>query len=410
MADRVKFKCGCGQMFAATTSMAGKRVKCPGCAKVVQIPRSAPPKPIDEELEVLPLVEGFNWQDQPSPLAAPKSAASQPAVAASPHRPAVAASARGNPAAPARPSAAAARPAPSGGFAPPPLPTAAPNVANLPAKSNSIWDEVEEDDIRVQAAVKPLCPNCGTAMSPQAVVCLSCGCNRQTGVVPSVQVSRPKAKQRVDPFRWLRRERGSRDGGSIVGLRLTLGLLVAGVVMAGMGFKEMTLANASSDVPETISLKQLIERGADGNPNLILTDFRLCRNYVCEVKEGVDDSWTRFWVPIIPYEGAAGKMPEAVAAQNPQAIIYSNNIRNEHDALTKLQGRTLRGMVTNRIESIESEGKKKLRENYPAVNFDRCLIFHEGREPKSSSTIMFLLTAGIVAAAAGGLLLLKRIL
>ncbi len=38
------------------------------------------------------------------------------------------------------------------------------------------------DEVNVKAAVRgPLCPNCSTEMAPTAIVCVSCGFNRETG-------------------------------------------------------------------------------------------------------------------------------------------------------------------------------------------------------------------------------------
>jgi hypothetical protein len=245
-------------------------------------------------------------------------------------------------------------------------------------------------------------------MSHDEIVCLACGCNRRTGAVPTLQPIGPEPKQQVDLFGWIRRKNrhGRRSG--ILGERLTLGLLVFGVVFTVMGFQEMSLSSASSADPETISLRKLIERGASGNPNLLLTNYLICDDIVVEHPQ-LRDTWNKVWVPIVPFETIDGQRPNLANIKNPQAIIYSEHVHDEHELVAKLQVQQLRGMVTNRITSLASKDKDLLRTRYPNVDFDRCLIFHEGREPKDSSTIMLFLITGLAAAAAGGISVLSRI-
>src|SRR5262245_45933377 len=95
-------------------------------------------------------------------------------------------------------------------------------------------------------------------------------------------------------------------------------LVGGGIALVVMGYQEKGLAKASSAAPETMSLEKLIARGPAGNPNVILTDFSTCENFVIEKKKG---RWQAVWLPIVPKTGpgATGGSPTSF-----KAIIYSS--------------------------------------------------------------------------------------
>src|SRR5262245_35967076 len=81
-------------------------------------------------------------------------------------------------------------------------------------------------------------------------------------------------------------------------------LVIMGALFSFYGFKERGLAAASTKEPEEISLKNLIARGPDGNPNILLKDHVLCDNLVIQERAG-SGVWTSVWVPIVPREDVA---------------------------------------------------------------------------------------------------------
>ncbi len=173
-------------------------------------------------------------------------------------------------------------------------------------------------------------------------------------------------------------------------LRVSLILVVVGGALVARGCNENKLASASSQTPETMSLKKLIERGPDGNPNIVLTDFQLCPNYVAQgssLSKVEDGNWSRVWAPIVPRENHGDASPIALAPGNIRALIVSSHISNENQLVSQLGVPQLRGMVTNQISSLSSKEKQFLQKSYPGVDFDQCLIFEEGRKPVDSGTI-----------------------
>jgi hypothetical protein len=110
-------------------------------------------------------------------------------------------------------------------------------------------------------------------------------------------------------------------------------LFLGGAFVYG-GIKGKRLADASSQQPETISLKNLVARGPEGNPNIILTDYQLCDNFVYAANKvvGIQEvgSWTKVWVPIVPRTAALARLfGGAQPAKDIQALIYSTHVGNQ---------------------------------------------------------------------------------
>jgi hypothetical protein len=182
-------------------------------------------------------------------------------------------------------------------------------------------------------------------------------------------------------------------------------LVGGGIALVVMGFQEKGLAKASSDAPETMSLEKLIARGPSGNPNVILTDFTTCDNFIYEKKKG---RWTGAWVPVVPRAGGGPKGGSPAAFK---AIVYSSQARSEDELYRRCDQAQLRGMVINTIRSLDSTEKRLLSESYPQTDFSTCIIFQEGREPASDEKVAFFIFGGGTGALIGlGLLVLALFL
>jgi len=241
-------------------------------------------------------------------------------------------------------------------------------------------------------------------MASHAVICMACGYNRQTKTVTTAATLSPKPKsKRSSPFAWLSRPRQGRRIGS---LRLPIVLAVIGGVVFFLGINEKKLSDASSSEPEQVSLAKLIERGPEGNANIILSDYKICPNIVFEKKTvggQMVGEWTKVWVPIVrPNLLGLGAAAQAAAGNEIHALIFSTHVSNEGELVAKLGRPPLHGMVTNRIKSLSAKEKERLRQGYPGIDCDRCLIIDEGRKPTSSELITLYLGGG-------GLLLLAGI-
>ncbi|HEX3146666.1 MAG TPA: hypothetical protein VHR66_01105 [Gemmataceae bacterium] len=184
-------------------------------------------------------------------------------------------------------------------------------------------------------------------------------------------------------------------------LRIITFVGIFGVFMGGMmvwfGFKEKDIASASTQAPETITLKNLLARGIDGNANIVLTEFVPCDNYVYESKGSV---WKSAFVPVVPKDqadpGGHGGSPSAV-----KAIIFSTKARNENDLYSRVSQQQLAGLIVNKIRPLESKEKKLLLDSYPQSDFSTCVIIQEGREPASEEKTALMIYGGIAGIVIG---------
>jgi hypothetical protein len=187
-------------------------------------------------------------------------------------------------------------------------------------------------------------------------------------------------------------------------------LLVMGGGLVLGGLNELKLVNASSLKPETISLKRLAERGPQGNPNIILTDFRLSKNFVYETRTNWGqkaERWESVRVPIVPRdEGLLGLFGANAAGRDIPAIIFSKHVGSKAE-LAKLAVPQLRGMVINAITWLGADQLKLLQQSYPGIDFERCLIIEERHKPASAELLSFYLGGGGVLALIGVFVLAK---
>jgi hypothetical protein len=184
-------------------------------------------------------------------------------------------------------------------------------------------------------------------------------------------------------------------------LRLGIVVLVLGCTLLFYGFKEWRLGAVASTTPEDLTLEALIARGPDGNPNVRVSDFMLGDNYVYFT----DDSgfrWTNVLIPAMPK--TMGEQSAHVL--NPQVIVKTAHAASEDDVDTLRSRTKMQGLVINRIEELGSEEKDMLRQDYPGLEFNKCLILEEGRQPSEFTKIFLMGGGGLALLFGGGWLLL----
>ena len=181
-------------------------------------------------------------------------------------------------------------------------------------------------------------------------------------------------------------------------IRIALALIVLGVMFIYFGWKERSVAVKASQSPERIALAELLKRGADGNPNIILTDFVPCENYVYEEDKS---RWTGAWVPVVPAEGNHPRELHAGPVGDVRALIFTTMAGNEGELYRRCGKRELPALVVNNIVSLKSEYRDLLQQRYPGSNFDKCLIIQEGREPASDTKLWAMLGGGAAATILG---------
>lgn len=177
-----------------------------------------------------------------------------------------------------------------------------------------------------------------------------------------------------------------------------LALMIGGGVICWQAWREERLAASASAAPEEISLASLIARGGQGNPNIVLREFRTGTNVVVEVeREG--GPWRRVWVPVVPAsEAAVSGQPSRPAVV--RALLQSGRVKAEAD-FARLEADRLPGLVMNPVQSLDRKARKTLEEAYPGQDFARVLIIQEGGKLTEPGFVRRMLVLGVVLLLAG---------
>jgi len=165
------------------------------------------------------------------------------------------------------------------------------------------------------------------------------------------------------------------------------------------GAREWRLGSAASGRPDDLSLAALLERGPDGNPHVRIHDFVFGQNFEY-FTDPSGASWESVLVPAFP--NTMGGQSDHVLV--PKLVVKSRHVSNETQVDRLLSRTQLEGMVVNRTEGLDADEAGVLRDDYPGIDAERCIILEEGRQP-SDGGMVFLMGGGI-ALALGGLGLL----
>jgi hypothetical protein len=191
--------------------------------------------------------------------------------------------------------------------------------------------------------------------------------------------------------------------------RIAIGLIVLGIALNVFGITELRLRAGASDQPQAITLQQLIDRGPEGNPHVLVSGLSYCEDFVYEY-EGNENRWNCVWIPVVPAGQAPLALPELprlpfggnqplVLQGRPsqiRAIVMTGKVRNQNDFNSFRNQPAVKGMVTNLVQSVSGERKKLLDEGYPGTDWSRCIIIQEGRGPWSMTSILAMMGVGLL--------------
>jgi hypothetical protein len=152
-------------------------------------------------------------------------------------------------------------------------------------------------------------------------------------------------------------------------------LVVLGVGVAGVGLYERRLAQKATTAQE-ITLGDLIARRPGNNAHVVVTDFRVCNDYVFVYRKGHQSRWERAWVPVVP-AAEAGKGVTAQRTGPIRVLVTSSQLHGARDVARLTRTRALRGRVAHQVASLGAGEQKLLALAYPDTDFSRCLIVEE---------------------------------
>lgn len=201
-------------------------------------------------------------------------------------------------------------------------------------------------------------------------------------------------------------------------IRIKLLMIVGGVVLLVFGVQEYRLASEASQTPQSITCADLASNGPGTNAHVSVTKAFLCQQaIVFESKKNDQSNWTKIWVPAVPVDSAYVKMIVTLGEANGgqldtvpppgdiRVLIKTSSVKNK----TELEGFSLSaltwpvtGLVTNKIESLGSEEKKILEENYPGIDFAKCYIVDHERKPADAMKLGAMIGGGALIALIGG--------
>jgi hypothetical protein len=166
-------------------------------------------------------------------------------------------------------------------------------------------------------------------------------------------------------FSWL---------GQSLAISLVLAYIGWGKIQTGS--HKIRLLEGITDRPEEITLRQLIDRGAEGNPYLAIRAYSVAlRGY----EEHMRGDITLDFVPLIP-AGEAADSRSGVPGDSPVVLagVTEGISRARKSAL---DGEALVGMVWNRAEALSDAAVRTLSRLSPAGDFQRAIVFRRVRPP-----------------------------
>jgi hypothetical protein len=180
--------------------------------------------------------------------------------------------------------------------------------------------------------------------------------------------------------------------------------VVGGAVLGFFGYQEMRLARAAKADPQTLTCKELSEKGPGDNAHVRMTDaYLVLRSFAIQTKEkdGPDAStWEKAWIPAVPADGdyaarvRAADPDEPIAPPTTFRVLVQTG-KGSDASLASLEDRpAIEGTVINEIDSIDSKIEKILRESYPGVDVNRCWILEMGRTPLGTGPATAMLAGG----------------
>ena len=175
--------------------------------------------------------------------------------------------------------------------------------------------------------------------------------------------------------------------------RPSIVLLIAGVILGYVGYREFRFARLAQRETRTLSCAELAAQapGSDCGP-VRLTDFWLGRAYVCRTS-ATSGAWTEAYVPAFPGKPETASLGTAQFNGDVRVIVKTTQARNK-EQLYSLEGRSVTGVVVNDIDSLSDDEKAVLRGAYPKIDFDRCWIVEVNRQPASTGRIFSMVGGG----------------
>ncbi len=141
------------------------------------------------------------------------------------------------------------------------------------------------------------------------------------------------------------------------------------------------LSARSSNEPEEISVRDLIRRGPDGNPNVILKGFLNLRRLCLLKQKLISRRWTKVWVPIVPNDDDETNANQESAIY---VFLYSEDIANDREARQRFGKPRLprSGLINQQPPKPGIIGSVLIEKRYPGTQPSQCIIIVEAQRTR----------------------------
>lgn len=179
-------------------------------------------------------------------------------------------------------------------------------------------------------------------------------------------------------------------------------LLVVGGLLLWIGYRELRLGALAKSTPQTLSLEQLANNGPGDNIYLDLTDVHMLLEQAViktERRNFGPERWTYAWIPAVSASSFGALQPSSV-----KVIVGTKQCYDDAKLGAFSMQSTLRGIIVNETDKLNSEERKLLSEGLPGIDFSTCYIFREGQGPGNLMATSLLLAGGSITFILGGVL------
>jgi hypothetical protein len=194
-------------------------------------------------------------------------------------------------------------------------------------------------------------------------------------------------------------------------------LIFLGALFALMAINEGRQSAAGKSEPQEITCAQLVQSGFGDNAHVRMTDFYLCDFAYVYVKGTL--RWKKAWVPAVPLGSDIhasikarlspdGTFSGRLRGDDIRIIVHLPNARSEKDVERAAAQDEIQGLLIKPFKVLDLEEQSLLEEDYPGLDYGRCLILVEGRRPSSKAKTVTIASAGFVAVALGVFLLVRH--
>ncbi|MCY2929313.1 MAG: hypothetical protein NTV86_07415 [Planctomycetota bacterium] len=201
-------------------------------------------------------------------------------------------------------------------------------------------------------------------------------------------------------------------------MRIKIGLIVAGIALTYIGYREWRLANKAGHEKQALTCAQLTKNGCGDNANVTVRDAVVLPTWFVYEGKGEAGPWTTVWVPLVPKDGQYmqdlrrlvgpdDQLPANLPPPTDIRLVLRSGKVSDMAGMDRLARETVfDGMIVNEIEKLEGKERQLLEKGFPGTDFSQCYILHHGRTPASKGKLFALLIGGLAALGLGGFWLL----